>query len=131
MGYETTVSTRDSLVGVPTVIRGGQLIGRAESSQQSHCSLKSRRENEIINSENPNEPGPSRRRTSDMSNTSLLNQSIDYVALVEQHLKDEQMARDLQRAENSLQPSSNTQVRDSAVQLSSGSDPLRRVSTYL
>ena len=66
-----------------------------------------------------------------MSNTSLLNQSIDYVALVEQHLKDEQMARDLQRAENSLQPSSNTQVRDSAVQLSGGSDPLRRVSTCL
>ena len=30
------------------------------------------------------------------------------------------MARDLQRAENSLQPSSATQVRDSAVQLVSG-----------
>jgi hypothetical protein len=57
-----------------------------------------------IRIEDSNEPGPSRRRTrtvDHMSNqSSLLNTSIDYVALVEQHLKDEQMAKELQREEN-------------------------------
>jgi len=100
------------------VIRGRRSSRRTSNqanirdSSKSDSKSKSKREKRSRTSNSQGEPGPSSessdtsrttksRRVSASADTDTMNDSIDYVALVQQHLDDERLARQLQDAEQS------------------------------